>query len=85
MSAFVFPDLAGIAEEYERDGFVIVRKLLDADLLRELNQHVDWLIERHPELQPEGLGCHLIVDDPGHQGGLAMSVSVSWPCGRRHQ
>ena len=56
--------VGGIAEAYERDGFVIVRKVLDANLLSELGQHIDWLIERHPELEPEGLGHHLIAEDP---------------------
>ena len=64
MTEFVFPSLGGIAEAYERDGFVIVRKVLDANLLAELGQHIDWLIERHPELEPEGLGHHLIAEDP---------------------
>ncbi len=64
MSEFVFPELQGISDAYDRDGFAIVRQVLDSELLEELNRHIDWLIERHPELEPEGLGCHLIADDP---------------------
>lgn len=64
MSEFVFPELEGLSEAYDRDGYAIVRQLLDPELLEELNRHIDWLIERHPELQPEGLGHHLVADDP---------------------
>ena len=64
MAEFVFPELQGISDAYDRDGYAIVRQVLDSELLEELNRHIDWLIERHPELEPEGLGCHLIADDP---------------------
>ena len=64
MSEFFFPALQGISDAYDRDGYAIVRQVLDAALLRELDRHIDWLIERHPELEPEGLGHHLIADDP---------------------
>ena len=60
----LFSRVAGISDAYDRDGYAIVRQVLDAALLRELDRHIDWLIERHPELEPEGLGHHLVADDP---------------------
>ena len=49
---------------YDRDGFVIVRNVLPADLIREVERHIDWLMKRHPELPPESLGHWLIAGDP---------------------
>lgn len=64
MPDYSYPDLKGIGKDYERDGFAIVRNVLPADLVREVDRHIDWLMERHPELPPESLGHWLIADDP---------------------
>lgn len=64
MSDFTFPDLTGIGKDYDRDGFVIVRDVLQAGLIREVERHIDWLMDRHPDLPPESLGHWLIADDP---------------------
>ena len=61
---FLFPDLSGAKQAYEQDGYLIVRGILDAPLIQELNSHIDWLIEHHPDLRPETLGHWLIADDP---------------------
>ena len=64
MAEFIFPDLQDIRAPYDRDGFVIVRQVLDANLVRELDQHIDWLLARHPELRPEAIPTTLIAGDP---------------------
>lgn len=64
MSDFTFPDLTGIGKDYDRDGFVIVRDVLQSGLIREVERHIDWLMDRHPDLPPESLGHWLIADDP---------------------
>ena len=64
MAEFTYPQLQDIGEDYERDGFVIVRNVLPAGLIREVDRHIDWLMERHPELPPESLGHWLIACDP---------------------
>ena len=38
--------------------------VLDSAFVAELDQHIDWLIARHPGLRPESLGHHLIANDP---------------------
>lgn len=53
-----------IVEEYEREGYVIVRDVLDAELVAEASRHVGWLQERHPELRGEQLGSTLVQGDP---------------------
>ena len=64
VAEFTFPDLQGIQEPYDRDGYVIVRKVLDADLVGEIDRHVDWMLARHPELRPEAIPTTLIAKDP---------------------
>ena len=38
--------------------------MLDAELLGEANRHIDWLIDKHPDLRTERLGHWLVADDP---------------------
>lgn len=56
--------LDGLKDAYARDGCAVVRSVLDPALVREVDRHIDWLMERHPELEPEGLGHWLIARDP---------------------
>ncbi len=49
---------------YDRDGYVIARNVIDADLAQEAVEHCKWLIAKHPELRPEDLGHSLVPDDP---------------------
>tara|TARA_R110001592_G_scaffold28169_4_gene103882 strand:- start:48 stop:833 length:786 start_codon:yes stop_codon:yes gene_type:complete len=51
-------------EQFDQDGFVIYRNVLDSDLIREADAHVDWLMKKHPELRPEDLNHTLVQHDP---------------------
>lgn len=51
-------------ERYRRDGYVVFRDVVDAELLAEVNAHVEWLARRHPELPGEQLGHELMPGDP---------------------
>lgn len=53
-----------VRRQYEEEGYVIFRGVLDRTLIAETDAHVDWLIGRHPELRPEQLGHRLSRDDP---------------------
>lgn len=48
---------------FDKDGFVIFRNVIDADLIAEASDHVAWLGERHPELRGEALGHQLFAGD----------------------
>ena len=61
---FTFPNVHGLRASYEEEGYAIVRGVLDADLLAEANRHIDWLIDKHPDLKTERLGHWLVADDP---------------------
>ena len=53
-----------IREQYERDGYVVVRNAIDAELVEEGRAHIAWLLAKHPDLRPEQLGHTLVKDDP---------------------
>lgn len=50
--------------DFDRDGYVIARNVIDSELAAEAVEHCQWLIARHPEFRPEDLGHHLVPDDP---------------------
>lgn len=49
---------------YERDGYVVVRAVLDRALVAHASDHVDWLLAHHPDRLGEDLGHDLVADDP---------------------
>jgi ectoine hydroxylase-related dioxygenase (phytanoyl-CoA dioxygenase family) len=49
--------------QYEHEGCVVVRDVLDANLIAEVDQHVAWLQHRHPDLSSEELGTKLVNGD----------------------
>jgi phytanoyl-CoA hydroxylase len=56
--------LSSLREQYEREGYVVVRNVIDAGLVDEGRAHIAWLLEKHPDLRPEQLGHTLVKDDP---------------------
>ena len=52
-----------LVDQYEKDGYVIVRNVLDEDLIAEARDHVDWLLEKNPGVRPEALGHHYMTQD----------------------
>lgn len=56
--------LNNIREDYERDGYVIARDVIDANLVEESRSHIEWLLRQHPDTRPEQLHHHLMTDDP---------------------
>ena len=63
VSEFRLDNLSGMKEAYDAAGAVIVREVLAPYLVKELNRHIDWLLERHPDRRPERLGHQFIVAD----------------------
>ena len=49
---------------YDSNGFVIVKNVIDCDLIYELRKHVFWLIKKNPKIRPEALHHHLLINDP---------------------
>lgn len=51
-------------DSYQRKGWAVYRGVIDADLLAETRNHIDWLQKRYPTVRPEALGHTLITNDP---------------------
>ena len=54
---------AALRQAYERDGYVSVRSLVDEELRKECHRHIEWLLEKHPDLRPEHLN-NMVHSDP---------------------
>ena len=44
--------LDGLKKEYDKNGYAIVRNLIDLELVSEVEDHVHWLIKKHPDTRP---------------------------------
>lgn len=53
MSGTLLP--ADPLSQFDTDGYCIFRNVLDADLIAEAREHVDWLIRKFPDKRPENL------------------------------
>ena len=49
---------------FKRDGYVVVRNAIDAQLAAELEAHVHWLDKQHDDLRPESFHHGVLVHDP---------------------
>ncbi|MDF2669815.1 MAG: phytanoyl-CoA dioxygenase family protein [Paenibacillus sp.] len=50
--------------QYEEEGYVVFRNVLDDPLKQESQAHIEFLMNKHPDVRPEKLTTHNIVDDP---------------------
>ena len=53
-----------IRQQYDEQGYVIVRNAIDADLARETAEHVHWLAKKNPDTRPEHFHHDMLVTDP---------------------
>ncbi len=51
-------------QRYDEHGYVTYDHVLDENLVAEADRHIDWLLDRHPDLRPEQLGHRLAKNDP---------------------
>ena len=54
---------SSVKDQYDRDGYAIFRDVLDPGLIYETSSHVDWLLEKNPELRPEHLHHRLVREE----------------------
>jgi len=53
-----------LKKDYDKNGFVIVRNVIDHNLVLELENHVHWLSKKYPNIHPEAFHHDLLVNDP---------------------
>jgi phytanoyl-CoA hydroxylase len=56
-------DLDKLRAQYEQDGYFIARKAVDEGLIKEMEAHADWLLERYPD-KNQGQLYDRVSDDP---------------------
>ncbi len=56
-------ELNRLTTDYETNGFAILRGVVDADLIQEANDHIEWLGRKYPELRPEEYHHPLMRND----------------------
>lgn len=57
------PVLSYATKKYERDGYVILRKVVDVETVCEARRHVQWLQNKNPGVIPEELNYRLVTND----------------------
>ena len=57
-------DLCAQRMQFDHDGYATYENVLDSELVAEASAHVDWLMEKNPELRPERLLHTLVSRDP---------------------
>ena len=56
MAPIKTPPLPDLTLQFAEEGYVIARKVIDPDLVRELVNHVEWLQGKYPDVRPEQFG-----------------------------
>ena len=56
--------MKNLKQYYNDNGFVIIRNLFDSKFSKEIENHVKWLQNKHPNIRPEAFHHHLLVHDP---------------------
>jgi phytanoyl-CoA hydroxylase len=55
---------SALRQEYDCNGYVLAREVIDPALASETVDHVHWLIEKNPDVRPENLHHRILVNDP---------------------
>ncbi len=53
-----------LQQQYDEKGYVVVPGAIDSGLAQEMVNHIYWLAQKHPDVRPEALHHHLLVNDP---------------------
>ena len=48
-------NLTDLKEKYQKDGFAIIRNVIDTELINEAREHIEWLCSKYSNLRPEHL------------------------------
>lgn len=48
-------DREEMMEKFNENGYIVLRKVITGQLMHEMQRHVDWLLEKYPDIPPEHL------------------------------
>ena len=57
-------NLNNLKKSYNKNGYAIVRNVIEPEIAKEVENHVMWLKNKHPEIRPEAFHHHLLIHDP---------------------
>jgi ectoine hydroxylase-related dioxygenase (phytanoyl-CoA dioxygenase family) len=57
-------NIKSIKSTYQQQGYVIIKNVIDTELVEEARNHVEWLLKKHPGTRPEHLHHTLVANDP---------------------
>jgi ectoine hydroxylase-related dioxygenase (phytanoyl-CoA dioxygenase family) len=55
---------AHLVEQYDRDGYVILRDVIDEHLIKECQQHIEFLQKKYPSIPGEHFHHPIMRNDP---------------------
>ena len=53
-----------LKEKYERDGYAIVKKVINKEVAGEIKNHINWLVKKYPNTRPEAFHHDMLIRDP---------------------
>ena len=53
-----------LKKDFFTRGYSIIRNGIDRSLAIEMEDHIDWLIKKYPDIHPEAFHHDLLVNDP---------------------
>ena len=53
-----------VKEQYEHDGFAIIKNVISIELAKEIQNHVTWLSKKYPDTRPEAFHHNMLIHDP---------------------
>ena len=53
-----------LKKKYDKNGYAIIRDVIDPELFSEVEDHVHWLSKKYPDTRPEAFHHSLLVHDP---------------------
>ena len=53
-----------LKKKYDKNGYAIIRDVIDPELVSEVEDHVHWLSKKYPDTRPEAFHHSLLVHDP---------------------
>ena len=53
-----------LKNKYERDGYAIVKNVVDKEIADEIKSHINWLVKKYPDTRPEAFHHDMLIRDP---------------------
>ena len=72
-----------LKKKYERDGYAVVKNVVDKEIANEIKSHINWLVKKYPNTRPEAFHHDMLIRDPFihhllHQKKILDSVQSNW-------